>query len=178
LDDITLLNKIKSKISSINIIVCTDKRNYKYEDLIQRLGFGFKIPSETICDTCRFNNNIKKIISSYLSSKCINGASFYTTKTICLISNDIRNSNLNELSKKIKISDRHLSRIIKKDFHTSFRSLINGLKISITKELIKQYRYSDQQIADFLGYRELNNLLRFIRKSTGKSLNKLKIDLI
>lgn len=177
LDEVTILANIKNKIFTMKVTVCTNEANRKYSNLIKRLNFDFKLSCDSNCDNCRFNNNICKIISTWLLFNCVNKASYHTHKMINIISSDFGNANLHILSKKLRISEEYLSRTVKRDFNKNFRTVINELKLYIVKEIIKQYNFSDQDIADFLGYNELTNFYRFMKKMNGISVNKFRLGL-
>ncbi len=174
LDEVAVLANIKNKIPSLRVTVCTNEANKKYSELIKGLDFRFELKGMSKCANCKFNYEVYKIISSWLLFNCSSRASYYTHRMINLISYDIANASLHELSKKLSISEEYLSRIIKRDCDKNFRTIINELKLYIVQEITKQYNLSDQDMAEFLGYNELTNFYRFIKKMKGKPFSRIR----
>lgn len=169
LDDIALLLSIKSMVPSASITVCTDAANLKYRELITRLNFDFKIVSEGDFCNCRLGSDVGVLVSSWLYSSCADTSSPYSARVIALISEDFRNASLMNLSKELNLSTEYLSRVIRRDFKVTFRSLVNKLKLYVCEELVKRHGCSAEELAEFLGYTETNNFERFFRKTTGET---------
>lgn len=80
---------------------------------------------------------------------------------------------LEEISRVTSVSPKYLSDLFRKECGQNIYQIITALKIEKTKELINKGK-DVKEIAHALGYNHPNNLYRFIKSATGKSLSELK----
>lgn len=80
---------------------------------------------------------------------------------------------LEEISSVTSVSPKYLSDLFCKECGQNLHQIMTTLKIEKTKELLDTGK-DVKEIAHALGYNHPNNLYRFIKSATGKSLSELR----
>lgn len=80
---------------------------------------------------------------------------------------------LEEVSSVTSVSPKYLSDLFRKECGQNLHQVITTLKIEKTKELLDR-GMDVKEIAHALSYNHPNNLYRFIKSATGKSLSELR----
>ncbi len=78
---------------------------------------------------------------------------------------------LNICAKRHHTSMSHISRMFQKYFQTNFTAYVNHLRIKKAQEFLKETTLSIQEIADKVGYNNLNYFYKNFKKVTGMTPN-------
>lgn len=76
---------------------------------------------------------------------------------------------IEEMSKKLKISNRHLSRLVKKETGKSYTDLYNEMKIDHSKVLLKHTKFNMVEISSRIGINSQSYFSILFKKYTGLS---------
>jgi len=125
---------------------------------------------ETIDAIKDYLESVYAQIIDYQKGIIMDGAHDYSkTILIYLKQNYQKDINFEELSKKIGISYSYLRKIIKESTGKSLIDNVNLLRIEEAKILLKRTELSVTQIADSVGYHNVQSLNRFFKKYEGIS---------
>lgn len=95
------------------------------------------------------------------------------SKKMCLILDYIdenyqRDIALETLAENFNVNPSYLSQMFRKEIRMTFKQYINGLKIKKAQELLLEDQLSIEQIAERIGYSNVNYFYKIFKKSTGK----------
>lgn len=95
------------------------------------------------------------------------------SRKMCLILNYLdenyqKNISLEELAEKFEWNASYLSQMFRKQLKITYKEYINELKLNKAKELLLEGRMSVEQIAEFVGYQNVNYFYKIFKKKTGK----------
>lgn len=82
--------------------------------------------------------------------------------------------NLADAAKRACLSKHHFSRAFKKATAVTYRDYVTRLRVQKTKELLRDPRRTITEIAHFVGYSDLNNLVRNFSKQTGQTPSEFR----
>jgi len=74
---------------------------------------------------------------------------------------------LNDVAKAISLSPKYLSRLFKQVTRMKFSDYKLSIKIGLAKDFLKKSGYNINQVADKLGYKNVESFIRQFKKSTG-----------
>lgn len=130
-----------------------------------------------------FNNNMACILSLFFSNilrKYSDSACFYNVQDLSdghcdfnLLSQYIRQNyntvTLKDVAEKFHYSESFFSKLIKKNFGTSFSVLIRELRLSHAQELLQHSNYTLREICDIVGYSSVSAFSRSYKEHYGTS---------
>lgn len=85
-----------------------------------------------------------------------------------------RNISLKECANAYHMNVSHISRMFKKYLGMSFTGYINNLKINEAKKLLKDSNLSIKEVADRVGYNNMNYFYKNFKNNTGMTPNIFK----
>lgn len=81
---------------------------------------------------------------------------------------------LAEVSEKIYVSQWHLSKLLNKETGQNFSELLNGIRIRKAQDLLKNPSYRIADVADMVGFGEVNHFSKVFKKINGLSPNEFR----
>lgn len=86
--------------------------------------------------------------------------------------------NLNTLAKSINVNAAYLGRIFRNHIGQSFNSYVTGYRISKAKELLKNDSLMIYEIAQSVGYNDLDHFYMLFKKNTGMSPSAFRLAIL
>lgn len=81
---------------------------------------------------------------------------------------------LAEVSEKIYVSQWHLSKLLNKETGQNFSEILNGIRIRKAQELLKDPSFRIADVADMVGFGEVNHFSKVFKKINGLSPNEFR----
>lgn len=81
---------------------------------------------------------------------------------------------LAEVSEKIYVSQWHVSKLLNKETGQNFSELLNGIRIRKAQDLLKNPSYRIADVADMVGFGEVNHFSKVFKKINGVSPNEFR----
>ncbi len=158
---IEVMKKIKnSNRDEICFIIITAYNYFEYAQAALRLG-AKDILLKPI-DYEEFIKTMERVLGyKYTSNHIFNEILEYINH------NYEKNMELNECAKKYHTSPEHITRMCKKYIGKTFITYVNELKIKKAKILLRETDLSIKEIADQVGYNNMNYFYRSFKKQTG-----------
>jgi len=165
---IEVMEKVKASYAgSIKFIVITAYSYFEYAQSALRLG-AKDILLKPI-DSKQFMEMMERVIEyKYTDNQFFNDM-------LEFINNNIEKSiSLNECAERFHISPSYISRMFKKYIDVNFITYINELRIKKALELLQETDLSIKEIAQRVGYNNLNYFYRNFKTLTGITPKTLK----
>lgn len=158
---IEVMEKINSSYTgSINFIVITAYSYFEYAQSSLRLG-AKDILLKPI-EPKQFIETMERVMGyNYTNNQIFNNILEYINRNYSI------EMELNKCAKEFHTSPNHISRMFKKYLEKSFIAYINELRIRKARELLRDTELSIMEIADKVGYNNLNYFYKNFKKLTG-----------
>ncbi len=82
---------------------------------------------------------------------------------------------LSDVAHRIYMSTNYFCQVFKAKTGTTFINYLNNKRIEKVKQYLQQRQYSLEQIAEMVGYNNVNYMSRVFKKLTGKTISEYKI---
>jgi AraC-like DNA-binding protein len=159
------LVRIRKKFHN-KIIICLQEIHPEYQTLLEELYFNNICYRELHCKKCfteiEFSRELIKSLHLLINNKSY---CYYTKKVFDKIKENGFKINLKSISTELGISLEHLTRAFKKDMGETYRDFICKLKYKVSVSLAEERKNEIPQVAAFLGFTEISNYYRFMKKA-------------
>ncbi|WFD11091.1 response regulator transcription factor [Tepidibacter hydrothermalis] len=168
LNGLEVIKKIKDEQHySIDFIVITAYSCFEYAQLSLRLG-AKDILLKPI-ESEQFVESVEKILEyTTTDNQILNNILEY------IHNNYQENIKLKQCADKYHTSPSYIARMFKKHCGVTFITYINNLKIKKAREMLKDGNLSIKEVADKVGYNNLNYFYKTFKKNTGVTPNIFK----
>lgn len=159
-----------SYTGAINFIVITAYSYFEYAQSSLRLG-AKDILLKPI-ESKQFIETMERVMGyNYTDNQFFNDILEYITRNY---SSDME---LNKCAKEFHTSPNHVSRMFKKYLGKNFIAYLNELRIKKAKEFFRDTEMSIKEVADGVGYNNLNYFYKNFKKLTGMTPKMFKENL-
>ena len=174
---LTMLAGLRSEFPEMQVTVLTGYRDFAYAQEAIKLGvtrFLLK-PSKMAEINEALSAMIEKIEGKEAPSTEQNTGSFIVNQAMAYIEKHYSEKlTLQEVAETCYVSQWHLSKLLNKYAGQSFYEILNKVRISAAKELLKDPSLRVGDIGMMVGYMDNAHLSRIFKKLTGCSANEYR----
>ena len=174
---LTMLAGLRSEFPDMQVTVLTGSRDFAYAQEAIKLGvtrFLLK-PSKMAEINEALSAMIEKIEGKEAPSTEQNTGSFIVNQAMAYIEKHYSEKlTLQEVAETCYVSQWHLSKLLNKYAGQSFYDILNKVRISAAKELLKDPSLRVGDIGMMVGYMDNAHFSRIFKKLTGSSANEYR----